>query len=196
MTTSTFIAEPARSTVIKALTEAKKRGSLIFLDLSLPLHLWNNTDEAFQILKPVWLLADVIKGSQPEIEYLVNETYFLSRREASELYAAPDQHVVRAMGNIFHYEKEEMLPLLTKNVKLLIVTNGTWSVHYFSPTFDGYVAGAEDVLLSPYHCDRTGSGDAMSAGTDCSSVPFCWFASLNCFSAVSVHYYTFLCLLL
>ena len=50
------------------------------------------------------------------------------------------------------------------NLKLLVVTDGTLRLHYYTPKFDGVVVGTEDVLITPFTCDRTGSGDAVVAG--------------------------------
>ncbi|KAF2297045.1 hypothetical protein GH714_016034 [Hevea brasiliensis] len=36
-------------------------------------------------------------------------------------------------------------------------------IHYYSTLFDGVVVGTEDVLITPFTCDRTGSGDAVVA---------------------------------
>ena len=43
------------------------------------------------------------------------------------------------------------------------MTDGTLRIHYYSPSFDGVVIGTEDVLITPFTCDRTGSGDAVVA---------------------------------
>ena len=49
-------------------------------------------------------------------------------------------------------------------VKLLLVTDGTWRIHYYTDNFHGSVAGTEDVIVAAMTCDRTGSGDAITAG--------------------------------
>lgn len=42
--------------------------------------------------------------------------------------------------------------------------DGTLRLHYNSPFFDGVVDGTEDVLITPFTCGGTGSGDAIVAG--------------------------------
>ncbi|KAL0316365.1 UNVERIFIED_CONTAM: Fructokinase-like 1, chloroplastic [Sesamum radiatum] len=49
------------------------------------------------------------------------------------------------------WEKQTSLRWNTSNTLLL-------------PSFDGVVVGTEDVLITPFTCDRTGSGDAIVAG--------------------------------
>lgn len=64
----------------------------------------------------------------------------------------------------YHYTPEEISPLWHANLKLLFVTDGTLRIHFYTPKFDGVVIGTEDVLITPFTCDRTGSGDAVVAG--------------------------------
>jgi hypothetical protein len=66
----------------------------------------------------------------------------------------------------YHYLPEELVHLWHKNLRILFVTDGTWRIHYYTPSFHGSVAGTEDVLVTPFTCDRTGSGDAIIAGTE------------------------------
>ena len=50
------------------------------------------------------------------------------------------------------------------DVKLLLITDGTWRIHYYTDDFHGSVAGTEDVIVAAMTCDRTGSGDAIVGG--------------------------------
>lgn len=163
VTTLSLLSEPSRSAVIAAVKVAKDQGALIVLDVNLPLPLWRSLETAWSTLLPVWQEADVVKVTRVELEFLINEAYFERRREAAKLNPSENDQA-KGLGNPIHYTKDEVSPVFTPNLQLLLVTNGTWSVHYYTHTFDGLVRGTEDVIVAAYSCDRTGSGDAVMAG--------------------------------
>lgn len=152
------------STLFKAIAWSKKFGGLVFFDLNLPLPLWRSRDETREIIKKAWNEADIIEVSRVELEFLLDEDHYESIKEYKPQYYAKDFEQTKKRRNYHHYTREEVSPLWHDGLKLLLVTDGTLRVHYYSPSFDGVVIGTEDVLITPFTCDRTGSGDAVVAG--------------------------------
>lgn len=158
--TSSFM----RSTLFKAITLSKKFGGLIFFDLNLPLPLWRSRDETRHLIKEAWQQANIIEVSRQELEYLLDEEHYERKRNYRPQYFAETYEQTKQRRNYYHYTPEEIAPLWHDGLKLLFVTDGTLRIHYYSPSFDGVVVGTEDVLITPFTCDRTGSGDAVVAG--------------------------------
>ncbi|KMT13283.1 hypothetical protein BVRB_4g085430 [Beta vulgaris subsp. vulgaris] len=77
---------------------------------------------------------------------------------------AEDYEQSKNRRDYYHYTREEISPLWHDGLKFLFVTDGTFRIHYYTSSFDGVVVGTEDVLITPFTCDRTGSGDAIVAG--------------------------------
>lgn len=69
-----LIAEPARSATLHAIQIAREAGVLISYDPNLRLNLWPDSDTAREQILAAWPLADVIKISQEELEFLSGET--------------------------------------------------------------------------------------------------------------------------
>lgn len=153
-----------RSTLFKAITLSKKFGGLIFFDLNLPLPLWRSRDETRELIKEAWQQANIIEVSRQEIEFLLDEEHYERKRNYRPQYFAETYEQTKKRRNYYHYTPEEIAPLWHDGLKLLFVTDGTLRIHYYSPSFDGVVVGTEDVLITPFTCDRTGSGDAVVAG--------------------------------
>ncbi|KAE8697724.1 Fructokinase-like 1 [Hibiscus syriacus] len=130
------------STLFKAIAWSKKFGGLVFFDLNLPLPLWRSRDETREIIKKAWNKADIIEAQ----------------------YYAESFDQTKKRRDYHHYTREEISPLWHDGLKFLFVTDGTLRIHYYAPSFDGVVVGTEDVLITPFTCDRTGSGDAVVAG--------------------------------
>ncbi|XP_052176398.1 fructokinase-like 1, chloroplastic [Diospyros lotus] len=153
-----------QSTLFKAISWSKKFGGLIFFDLNLPLPLWKSRDETKEVIKKAWAEADVIEVSKQELEFLLDEEYYERRRNYRPQYYAENYEQTKNRRDYYHYTREELSPLWHDGLKFLFVTDGTLRIHYYTPSFDGVVVGTEDVLITPFTCDRTGSGDAVVAG--------------------------------
>lgn len=153
-----------RSTLFKAIAWTKKFGGLVFFDLNLPLPLWKSRDETREIIKEAWEKADIIEVTKQELEFLLDEDHYERRRNYRPQYYAESYEQTKQRRDYYHYSREEILPLWHDRLKFLFVTDGTLRIHYYTPMFDGAVVGTEDVLITPFTCDRTGSGDAIVAG--------------------------------
>lgn len=151
------------STLFRAIKWSKKFGGLIFFDLNLPLPLWRSRDETREIIRKAWNEADIIEVSRPELEFLLDEDHYERKRNYQPQYFAENYEQTKNRQEYYHYTAEEISPLWHDGLKLLCVTDGTIRIHYYTPSFDGAVVGTEDVLITPYTCDRTGSGDAVVA---------------------------------
>ncbi|GFS44245.1 fructokinase-like 1 [Actinidia rufa] len=152
------------STLFRAISWSKKFGGLIFFDLNLPLPLWKSRDETWEVIKKAWEQADIIEVTKQELEFLLDEDYYERRRNYRPQYYAENYEQTKNRRDYYHYTPKEISPLWHDRLKLLFVTDGTLRIHYYAPSFDGVVIGTEDVLITPFTCDRTGSGDAVVAG--------------------------------
>lgn len=152
-----------QSTLFRAINLSKKFGGLIFFDPNLPLPLWKSRDETREVLKQAWKEADIIELSRQELEFLLDEQHYERRRNYRPQYYSEDYEQTKHRRDYYHYTREEISPLWHDGLKFLFVTDGTLRIHYYSPSFDGVVIGTEDVLITPFTCDRTGSGDAVVA---------------------------------
>ncbi|GKA98290.1 fructokinase-like 1 protein, chloroplastic [Tanacetum coccineum] len=154
-----------QAALFKAISWSKNFGSLIFFDMNLPLPLWKSRHETKNVITEAWEQADIIEVSKQELEFLLDEHYHERRRNYEPQYYAESHEETREKGkDYYHYTREEIEPLWHDKLKFLFVTDGTLRLHYYSPLFDGVVVGTEDVLITPFTCDRTGSGDAVVAG--------------------------------
>ncbi|GAB2296012.1 Fructokinase-like 1, chloroplastic, partial [Dionaea muscipula] len=151
------------STLFRGISLSKKFGGLVFFDLNLPLPLWRSRDETRKLIKKAWNESDIIEVSREELEFLLDEDYYVWRKNYRNEYYAEDYEQSTDRRDYYHYTREEISPLWHDGLKLLFVTDGTLRIHYYSPSFDGAVIGTEDVLITPFTCDRTGSGDAIVA---------------------------------
>ncbi|PRQ43036.1 putative fructokinase [Rosa chinensis] len=150
-------------TLFRAIAYAKKFGGLVFFDPNLPLPLWKSRDETREFIKRAWNEADVIEVSRQELEFLLDEDYYVWKRTYRPQYYAENFDQTKKRRDYYHYTPEEIAPLWHDKLKFLFVTDGTLRIHYYSPSFHGVVIGTEDVLITPFTCDRTGSGDAVVA---------------------------------
>ncbi|EPS61748.1 fructokinase-like protein 1, partial [Genlisea aurea] len=150
--------------LFKAIAASKHFGGLVFFDPNLPLPLWKSRDETREAIKRAWREANIVEVSRPELEFLLDEERYERMRSHRPQYYAESYDQTRKRRNCHHYTRDEIAPLWHDGLKLMFVTDGTLRVHYYSPAFDGVVVGTEDVLITPYTCDRTGSGDALVAG--------------------------------
>ncbi|XP_019058706.1 PREDICTED: fructokinase-like 1, chloroplastic [Tarenaya hassleriana] len=153
-----------RSTLFKAIQWSVKFGGLIFFDLNLPLPLWKSRDETRELIKKAWNKANIIEVSRQELEFLLDEDDYERKRNYTPQYYAEKFEQTKNRRDYYHYTREEIEPLWHDGLKFLFVTDGTLRIHYYAPSFDGVVVGTEDVLITPFTCDRTGSGDAVVAG--------------------------------
>ncbi|CAA6656760.1 unnamed protein product [Spirodela intermedia] len=111
-----------------------------------------------------WGEADVVELTKQELEFLLDEEHYERRRNYQPQYFSESVEQTKNRRDYYHYTREEIAPLWHQGMKILFVTDGTLRVHYYTPAFDGVVIGTEDVLITPFTCDRTGSGDALVAG--------------------------------
>lgn len=151
-------------TLFKAIKISKHFGGLIFFDPNLPLPLWKSRDGTRKIINQAWEESDIIEVSRQELEFLLDEHYYENKRNYRPQYYSEQFDQTKNRRDYYHYTPEEIAPLWHDNLKLLFVTDGTLRIHYYTPGFDGVVIGTEDVLITPFTCDRTGSGDAVVAG--------------------------------
>ena len=152
-----------QSTLFRAIKWSKKFGGLVFFDPNLPLILWKSGDETRAVIKQAWDKANIIEVSTLELEFLLDDEHYKRRRTYQPQYYAENYEQSKGRGRYYHYTREEIAPLWHDGLKFLFVTDGTLRIHYYSPSFDGVVVGTEDVLVAPFTCDRTGSGDAVVA---------------------------------
>ncbi|XP_058097578.1 fructokinase-like 1, chloroplastic [Magnolia sinica] len=152
------------SALFRAISLSKKFGGLIFFDLNLPLPLWKSRDETREVIKKAWNEANIIEVTRQELEFLLDEDYYEMRRNYTPQYYAESFDQMKRRRDYYHYGREEISSLWHDGLKILFVTDGTLRIHYYTPLFDGAVVGTEDVLITPFTCDRTGSGDAVVAG--------------------------------
>ncbi|GER57229.1 fructokinase-like 1, partial [Striga asiatica] len=164
LTSDTLTSPSTRSALLRAIAWSKKFGALTFFDPNLSLPLWKSRDETRAIIKPAWDQADIIEVTRQELEFLLDEPRYQRIRNYKPQYYAESYEEMKSRRNFHHYTREEIEPLWHDGLKLLFVTDGTLRVHYYSPVFDGVAVGTEDVLITPFTCDRTGSGDAVVAG--------------------------------
>lgn len=153
-----------QNTLFKAIRWSKKFEGLIFYDLNLPLPLWRSRDETRELIKKAWRQANIIEVSRQELEFLLDDDYYERKRNYRPQYYAENYEQTRNRRDCHHYTREEISLLWHDKIKFLFVTDGTLRIHYYTPDFDGVVVGTEDVLITPFTCDRTGSGDAVVAG--------------------------------
>ncbi|CAL2268269.1 unnamed protein product [Prunus armeniaca] len=152
-----------QSTLLRAMSYSKKFGGLVFFDVNLPLPLWKSRDETRKYMERAWNEADIIEVSRQELEFLLDEDYYVRKRNYRPQYYAEEFEQTKKRRDYYHYTPEEISPLWHDGLKFLFVTDGTLRIHYYSPSFHGVVIGTEDVLITPFTCDRTGSGDAVVA---------------------------------
>lgn len=150
-------------TLLRAMSYSKKFGGLVFFDVNLPLPLWKSRDETRKYMERAWNEADIIEVSRQELEFLLDEDYYVRKRNYRPQYYAEEFGQTKKRRDYYHYTPEEISPLWHDGLKFLFVTDGTLRIHYYSPSFHGVVIGTEDVLITPFTCDRTGSGDAVVA---------------------------------
>lgn len=163
-TALSLVEAPLRATVLAAVRRAKARGALVVFDPNLPLPLWSSREHAAGALEEAWRLADVVEVSKHELEFLLGEEMYELKRIKKRLsYTVGDARELKSAREEYHYDPSELGPWLPEHLRLLIVTDGTYRIHYYTPSFHGSVEGTEDILLSPFTMDRSGSGDAIVA---------------------------------
>lgn len=155
--------EPLRSTLISAINRARKKRADVFFDLNLPLPYWKSRDETWSAIQPVWEKSTMFELTKQELEFLLGEETYEWKRQQHSVYYAKSAAEMKPGRDEYHYMPEELSPLWHKHIRILFVTDGTYRIHYYTQDFHGSVEGTEDVLLAPFSCDRTGSGDAVVA---------------------------------
>eukprot|EP00850_Spirogloea_muscicola_P022564 SM000301S11767 [mRNA] locus=s301:122360:123579:- [translate_table: standard] len=170
-TASTLLEDPARSALLAALAVAQAGGAAVFFDANLPLPLWRSPEATRATLAPVLSAAEYVEVSKQELEFLLGEEKYDRLRFRTPMYAAESTSMLNQRHDDYHYTREEVAALWHDRLRLLLVTDGTRRIHYYTPTFHGVVEGTEDILLAPYTADRTGSGDAIVAGMSPLAMP-------------------------
>ncbi|KAL3679228.1 hypothetical protein R1sor_022184 [Riccia sorocarpa] len=162
-TSLSLTTEPLRSSLLAAIKMAQRNGAEIYFDVNLPLPYWRSIDLTRQSLKQPWKEATVVEVTKQELEFILGEEKYEVMRQKGPSYASNSIEETKNRRYHYHYEPEELAPLWHNKLKILFVTDGTHRIHYYTPHFHGSVAGTEDVLVAPFSCDRTGSGDAVTA---------------------------------
>ncbi|OMO85965.1 Ribokinase [Corchorus capsularis] len=129
-----LIEEPCRSAHLAAMKIARKSGSILSYDPNLRLPLWPSAEAARQGIMSIWDQADIIKISDEELAFLIEDD------------GPYDDNVV--MKKFFH-----------PNLKLLVITEGSKGCSYYTKTFKGRVPGVKVKAV-----DTTGAGDAFVSG--------------------------------
>lgn len=160
-TSSILTTEPIRSSLFTALRIFKSYDGDIFFDVNLPLPLWISREHTWSVIKDAWFQANFIEVTKHELEFLIGEE---NCKRRPPQYAANNEKEARPLRDEYHYKRSELAPVWHDNLKMLIVTDGTYVIHYYTPEFDGEVLGVEDVIVAAYTCDRAGSADAIVAG--------------------------------
>lgn len=150
--------------LLRAIKLSKKHGGQVFFDPNFPLPLWESRSKTWDLIGDAWRQSDIIEVSKQELEFLLDEEYYEKKRNYVPQYYSDSHEQTKNRRDYYHYSKEEISPLWHDGLKILFVTDGTLRIHYYTPEFDGVVVGTEDVLITPFTCDRTGSGDAVVAG--------------------------------
>ncbi|XP_044500445.1 probable fructokinase-4 [Mangifera indica] len=107
-----LIVEPCRSAHLKAMEVAKDAGALLSYDPNLRLPLWPSPEEARTQILSIWDMAEVIKVSDVELEFLTGSDKI---------------------------DDESALSLWHPNLKLLLVTLGEKGCRYYTKGFKGAV---------------------------------------------------------
>ncbi|KAG0589199.1 hypothetical protein M758_1G001700 [Ceratodon purpureus] len=165
-TSISLMYDPLRSTLMSSIDAARKGGSEIFFDVNLPLPYWKSRETTWNTIQKAWMKSTMIEVTKQELEFLLGEELYEKKRLRQSVYFSKSVEEMKQLTSgreEYHYMPEELTQLWHKNLRILFVTDGTWRIHYYTPTFHGSVAGTEDVLVTPFSCDRTGSGDAVIA---------------------------------
>jgi fructokinase len=104
--------EPARSATFAAVDIAAEAGAQISFDVNLRLPLWNGADEARRQIRRMRELANIVKLSSEELEFLAGSS-----------------------------DPGRMAQLFTPAMQLLIVSAGASGVHYLTGYCSGHVPG-------------------------------------------------------
>ena len=108
-----LIGEPSRSATLHAVKLATRSNAMISYDPNLRLPLWPSAEAARAGILMGWPLANVIKVSEEELEFLTDETDWQ-----------------RAAKSLWH-----------DKLKLLLVTRGPHGCYYMTPQFAGELPG-------------------------------------------------------
>lgn len=165
-TSISLMYEPLRSTLMSSIDRARKGGAEVFFDVNLPLPYWQSRETTWNTIEKAWKKSTMIEVTKQELEFLLGEEIYEKKRLRQSVYFSKSVEEMRQTTSgreEYHYMPEELEQVWHKNLRILVVTDGTWRIHYYTPFFHGSVAGTEDVLVTPFSCDRTGSGDAIIA---------------------------------
>ncbi|MFC3032534.1 carbohydrate kinase [Pseudoalteromonas fenneropenaei] len=141
-------------TTVLALQKAKEQGMLRSFDMNLRENLWQSTRHLLARVWHVMALSDIVKLSQEELTYLNHHSHT----------EEPEEHTIHA--------------ILGAGVKLLVITNGSQPIRYFTASLSGQVDVPKVKAV-----DTTAAGDAFVGGllakVSAHSSVFDFNASLN-----------------
>lgn len=104
--------EPCRSAHLRAMQVAKDAGALLSYDPNLRLPLWPSPEEAREQIMSIWDMADIIKVSDVELEFLTGSNKI---------------------------DDESAMSLWRPSLTLLLVTLGEKGCRYYTKNFHGQV---------------------------------------------------------
>ncbi|KAF8041357.1 hypothetical protein BT93_A0077 [Corymbia citriodora subsp. variegata] len=107
-----LIVEPCRSAHLRAMQVAKDAGALLSYDPNLRLPLWPSPEEAREQIMSIWDMADIIKVSDVELEFLTGSDKI---------------------------DDESAMSLWRPSLTLLLVTLGEKGCRYYTKNFHGQV---------------------------------------------------------
>lgn len=164
-TSISLMQQPISSTLMTSIDTAREGGAEIFFDVNLPLPYWKDRETTWSTIQNAWKKSTIVEVTKQELEFLLGEALYEKKRARKSVYFSKSVDEMKQLTGReeYHYEPEELSHLWHKDMKILFVTDGTWRIHYYTPLFHGSIHGTEDVLLTPFTCDRTGSGDAIVA---------------------------------
>ena len=131
----TLIGEPSRSATLLAARSAQEAGLLISYDPNLRINLWDGPEAARAGIMIGWPVANVIKVSEEELEFLTG-------------YAPQDVSLLSDLGTLNH-----------PGLRVLVITLGREGCRYVTAEFGGDVPG-----FAVNAVDTTGAGDGFLAG--------------------------------
>lgn len=112
-----LISEPCRSAHLAAMKMAKKSGALLSYDPNLRLPLWPSPEKAREAILSIWKEADIVKVSDDEVEFLLENE---------------DPATDEAAKKLWH-----------PKMKLLLITEGSKGCRYYTEGFRGRVDGVK-----------------------------------------------------
>ncbi len=134
-----LIGEPCRSATLLAIETAWAAGAVTSYDPNLRLNLWPGVEAAREGIRLGWPLAQVIKISEEELDFLSDQDTTTSHDLRG---------LTAAARRLWHPQ-----------LRVMVITRGRSGCCYVTPGFSGQVAGFRVDAV-----DTTGAGDGFVAG--------------------------------